>query len=46
MADTLSFMDMLLLTLKNHRQPSPFTPQIMLAIFWEESLFRNICRRC
>jgi hypothetical protein len=42
MADTLSFMDMLLLTLKNHRQPSPFTPQIMLAIFWEESLFRNI----
>jgi hypothetical protein len=48
MADTkgpgLSFMDMLLLTLKNHRQPSLFTPQIMTAIFWEESLFTNVAQ--
>lgn len=36
-----SFIEMLLLTLKNHRQPSPFTARLMMAIFWEESLFTN-----
>lgn len=37
----ISFMEMLLLTLKNHRQPSAFTPQIMMAIFCEETFFTN-----
>ena len=36
-----SFPDMLTLATANHRQPSPFTLQLMLAIFWEESLFKN-----
>ncbi len=36
-----SFPDMLTLTAANHRQPSPFPIQLMLAIFWEESLFKN-----
>ena len=35
-----SFMEMLALTLKNHR-PGVFTPHLMMAIFWEESLFTN-----
>jgi hypothetical protein len=37
-----SFADMLALTLANHRQPTPFSIQLMLAIFWEESLFKNV----
>jgi len=37
-----SFIEMLLLILKNHRVPSAFTPQILMAIFWEESQFRNV----
>jgi Putative peptidoglycan binding domain len=36
-----SFGEMFLLTLKNHRQPNPFTHQLMLGIFWEETLFTN-----
>ncbi len=38
-----SYIDMLMLTLKNHRSPGmPFTPQLLMAIFWEESLFNNM----
>jgi len=37
-----SFPDMVALTVANHRQPSPFSLQLMLAIFWEESLFKNV----
>lgn len=36
-----SFGEMFLLTLKNHRLPNPFTHQLMLGIFWEETLFTN-----
>jgi hypothetical protein len=34
-------MDMLTLILKNHRTLSPFTPQMLMAIFWEETFFTN-----
>lgn len=38
-----SFMEMLELILANHRRPfMPFSPQLLMAIFWEESLFSNI----
>lgn len=36
-----SFGEMFVLTLKNHRLPNPFTHQLMLGIFWEETLFTN-----
>lgn len=35
-----SFMEMLALTLKNQRG-NVFTPHLLMAIFWEESLFTN-----
>ncbi|MEO8078765.1 MAG: hypothetical protein ABI818_20745 [Acidobacteriota bacterium] len=37
-----SFMEMLELILANHRQPNdPFSPQLLMAIFWEEGYFTN-----
>ena len=39
-----SFPDMLALATANHRQPSPFPLQLLLAIFWEESLFKNVAQ--
>jgi hypothetical protein len=37
-----SFMDMLQLILKNQRRPNdPFSPQLLMAIFWEETFFTN-----
>lgn len=40
-----SFVEMLDLIEKNQRQPKgPFTPQLLMAIFWEESLFTNIAQ--
>lgn len=37
-----NFLEMLLLILRNHRRPlDPFTPQVLMAIFWEETLFNN-----
>src|SRR5262245_3829534 len=36
-----SFPDMVALAAVNHRQPTPFPLQLLLGIFWEESLFKN-----
>jgi len=36
-----SFPDMVALAAANHRQPTPFPLQLLLGIFWEESLFKN-----
>src|SRR6266498_871354 len=37
-----SFIEMLELILRNQRRPNdPFSPQLLMAIFWEESLFTN-----
>lgn len=37
-----SFTDMLQLILDNMRRPNnPFSPQLLMAIFWEESFFNN-----
>ena len=36
-------MEMLGLILANHRSPfAPFSPHLLMAIFWEESLFSNV----
>src|SRR5262249_20674117 len=37
-----SFMEMLELILANQRRPNdPFSPQLLMAIFWEEGFFTN-----
>src|SRR5713226_9365067 len=37
-----SFMEMLELILGNQRRPNdPFSPQLLMAIFWEERFFTN-----
>jgi len=40
-----SFTEMVGLTLLNHRKPNqPFKYSMLLAIFWEETLFGNVAQ--